>query len=57
MADVTFFKYHDGCDGDYQYRQVTTTVCSKNITLLFTIFYSEIIILGMLWVRTEDFDN
>lgn len=35
---VTFCKYHDGCDGDYQYRQVTTTVCSKKKNITFCYF-------------------
>jgi preprotein translocase subunit SecG len=51
---MTFCKYHYGCNGDYRYKQATTTVLSKNIVSLFAIFFSETIVLGMIWVMTEN---
>lgn len=34
QGTATFRKYHYGCNSNYRYRQVTTTVCSKTLLLL-----------------------
>jgi hypothetical protein len=37
----------------YQYRQITAIVCTKNIKLLWLYFLSEMIVLGILWVKIK----
>jgi hypothetical protein len=48
---ATLRKYHYGCNGNYQYRQATTTVCSK--TLLLHCFSGKNI-QEILWIRTKN---